>query len=141
MVDVRANRQDAKISSPAALSGLRFINTTDRQTVHRTRQTSREITRGAWPHDLLAKKSYRYPCVNFTIRVSALLATILLRECASASVNCASSCPVCFYESPCVEKLSRGSARGSTRSVNLHERPHAVRVRLSVNREQRIALT
>lgn len=49
----RASRQNAKISSPAALSGQRFINTADTgKQCTEARQTSREITRGAWPFDL-----------------------------------------------------------------------------------------
>jgi len=138
----RASRQDAKISSPAALSGYRFINTADRQTVYRTRQTSLEIVRGAWPLDLreIIDLSLNVKSPDARVRDSSRMCLPALPDGDTrvfGGVNCVPSC---------LQVLESRRADGSqkagrcTRSVNLHGHPppRAVRTRVTVNRERRL---
>lgn len=77
-----ARRQDQLASRAFRLAFYKYCR--HRQTVHRTRQTSREIIRGAWPHDLRARERRTSSCLSTWIlqpRVS-VFSVDFARECA-----------------------------------------------------------
>lgn len=113
----QARCQDQLASRAFRLAFYKYCR--HRQTVHRARQTSREIIRGAWPLDLRdlrerERGSYRLSTWMLQTRVSAFTAGFT-RGCALpdrdtrflVGVNCPSS--KCFLESWRVDGLRRGA--------------------------------
>lgn len=157
-VGARASRQVAKISSPAALSGSRFINTADRaNSAPSTADPCRRITRGCaccrscsrWRE--LSGGILQIRASRRRLSTTVLLASVIRLPVAEQRVRsaCSSSpwwillvrgvsCVVPSRITVCPS--SPRDERGNTRSAKLHERPHTLALARSLllpNREQR----